>query len=399
LALISKGLKVAYLLTKTVSAIVLSYLKPSSNLKVTKLQDEKCKILLFGYMGLGDALMFQPSLRAILKAFPFAQIDIVVGTESQSRPMLQRLMQMEAREFHSIFEADFKSLSLSELRSLNRKIKRERYDIIICTYMSPTPYFTSAIMSAPLRVGHAFPWDKWYKPRPNRMFNISVRLRQDHEHETSRHSRLISKLIGEEVAYVTPNISLNDLEKKFADTFWLRNDLKDRIVIGTHFGASKAQNWKKWDDDRFAEVLRDLSAKYDPVFLHFGVASEKEQIEEASKFVKTSSINLAGQFSIFEVASLLSKCNAMLGNDSGLGHIAMAVGTSTLRVFGMSDYWGYRSLSDKHIDIFKGVECSPCLQLGYLKPYNVHNCGHKKCMKLISVAEVVSGFGELRSKS
>ncbi len=349
-------------------------------------------------MGLGDALMFQPSLRALLKAFPLAQIDVIVGTESQSRPMLERLMQMEAREFHTIFEADFKSLSLSELRALNRKIKRARYDIIICTYMSPTPYFTSAILSAPIRAGHSFAWDKWYKPRPNQMFNFSVQLEQDHEHETSRHARLISKLIGEEVTYITPSITLNDFEKKFANTFWIKNELEGRIVIGTHFGASKAQNWKKWDDDRFAAVLSDLDIKYDPVFLHFGVASEKEQIEEASKFVKSSSLNLAGNYSIFEVASLLAKCNMMIGNDSGVGHIAMAVGASTLRVFGMSDYWGYRSLSDKHIDIYKGVECSPCLQLGYLKPYNVHNCGHKKCMKLITVSEVVSGFGELGSK-
>ncbi len=392
MAIFSRGLKVAYLLTKTVLAIILSYLKPSKHPKVTKFQEEQIKILIFGYMGLGDALMFQQSLRAILNAFPMAQIDVIVGTESQSRPMLQRLMQMEGREFRMVLEADFKSLSLSELRGLNHKIKKEKYDIIICTYMSPTPYFTSAILSAPIRVGHVFSWDKWYKPRPNQMFNISVRLKQDHEHETSRHSRLISKLIGEEVTYITPNISLNDSEKKFAESFWLKNQLDGRVVIGTHFGASKAQHWKKWDDDRFAEVLRDLSVEYDPVFLHFGVASEKEQIEEASKFVKSSSINLSGSYSIFEVASLLSRCDAMIGNDSGIGHIAMAVGTPTVRVFGMSDYWGYRSLSEKHIDVFKGVECSPCLQLGYLKPYNVHNCGHKKCMKLITVSEVVGAI-------
>jgi ADP-heptose:LPS heptosyltransferase len=399
LALISRGLKVTYLLTKTVIAIVLSYLKPSKHSKVTKFQEKQIKILLFGYMGIGDVLMFQPSLRAILHSFPKAQIDVILGTESQSRPMLERIMQMEGREFHMVFEADFKSLPLRELRRLNHKIKREKYDIIICTYMSPTPYFTSAILSAPIRVGHTFAWDKWYKPRPNQMFNISVGLEQDHERETSRHSRLIGKLINENIAYVTPNIDLNDREKNFAESFWKKNGLEGRTIIGTHFGASKAQNWKKWDDDRFADVLRDLSVKYDPVFLHFGVASENEQIEAASKFVRSSSINLAGHYSIFEVAALLSKCNAMIGNDSGVGHIAMAVGTRTLRIFGMSDYWGYRSLSNEHIDVFKGVECSPCLQLGYLKPYNVHNCGHKKCMKLITVSEVVSGFEGLRIKS
>jgi ADP-heptose:LPS heptosyltransferase len=113
---------------------------------------------------------------------------------------------------------------------------------------------------------------------------------------------------------------------------------------------------------------------------------------EASKFVRERSINLAGKLSIFEVAALLGKCHFMLGNDSGIGHIAMAVGTRSLRIFGMSDYWGFRSLSDRHIDVFKNISCSPCLQLGMLKPYNVHNCGHKNCMKLITPEEVTETF-------
>ena len=169
------------------------------------------------------------------------------------------------------------------------------------------------------------------------------------------------------------------------------------MVIGTHFGASYAQHWKKWDDNRYAEVLKDLKLKYDPIFLHFGVASEEGQIAIATKFVESSSIYLAGKLSIFEVAVLIQRCNAILANDSGLGHIAMAVGTPALRVFGMSDYWGYRSLSDNHIDVFKGIWCSPCLQLGYLKSYNVHNCGHKNCMKLITIDEVLEGMERLLS--
>lgn len=393
-----KSLKSAYLLLTTLFAITTSFLTIRRRDKYTKISKDSAKILLFGYIGLGDALMFQPSLRALLSAFPQARVDLVAGTESQSRPMLERLMAMEGREFGTVFEADYKALSLRNLISLNRRLREQRYDIVICTYMSPSPYFISAIRSAPFRVGHALPWPKWYKPRPNKIFNVSVRLAQDHEHETSRHARLLGKLLDKIVAVEPPNISLTESEVTNADQFWVKNGLPGRLVIGTHFGASKGQNWKKWDDDRYAVVLKDLADRYDPVFLHFGVASEEPQILEAAKFVKSSSIVLAGKITLFEVASLLSKCDLMLANDSGLGHIAMAVGTKTLRIFGMSDYWGYRTLSEKHVDIFKGVSCSPCLQLGYLKPYNVHNCGHKNCMKLITPEEVVAGFRQMATR-
>ena len=391
----SKSLKTAYLFLTTLFAIFLSFLKRPGHSKYTKISERPPKILLFGYIGLGDALMLQPSLRALLAAFPQSRIDLVAGSESQSRPMLERLMSMENRSFGTVLEADYKALSLAELRRFNRTLLEQHYDIAICTYMSPSPYFIKAINSASIRVGHSLPWPKWYKPRPNRIFNTSIRLAQNHEHETSRHARLIGQLINKSVEIAPPAINLTEAEKQFADTFWKKNELQGRIVIGTHFGASKGQNWKKWDDDRFAEVLRELQRLYNPVFLHYGLATEEAQIQEASKFVKSSSIVLAGKISLFEVAALLSKCDAMLANDSGLGHIAMAIGTKSLRIFGMSDYWGYRTLSEKHVDIFKDIPCSPCLQLGYLKPYNVHNCGHKNCLKLITAEEVVAGFGRL----
>ena len=349
-------------------------------------------------MGLGDALMFQPSLKALVAAFPLARFDLIVGKESQSRAILERLITMENREFDRIIEADYKSLSLSKLRQLNGELCSYGYDFVICTYMSPYPYFTDVIRSAAIRVGHSLPWDKWYKPRPNKIFNVSVRLEQDHEHETSRHLRLISELLESPAAYLTPFLQLSDDEILYAETFWHQHQLSGRMVVGTHFGASKSQHWKKWDDERYAKVLGGLAIKYDPIFLHFGIASEQDQIENATKLIQHSSINLAGKLSIFEVAALLNRCNVMIANDSGLGHIAMAVNTPTLRVFGMSDYWGYRSLSNDNIDIFKGIWCSPCLQLGYLKPYNVHNCGHKNCMKLITPDEVIADFDMLYNR-
>jgi len=348
-------------------------------------------------MGLGDAFMFQSSLRAMLRAFPNAEFDLVAGRESQSRPMLERLISMEGRSFSRVHEVDYKSLSIKELRFLNQKLANEKYDMVHCTHMTPTPYYTKTILSAPIRMGPKIPWDKWYKPRPNGILNFSIKLSQDKEHETSRHARVVEKLIETPVSIVTPNLELSQNEKNYADVFWQKNDLESRFVIGTHFGASRLQHWKKWDDDRFAEVLRDLASLHNAVFLLFGTAEENSQLEEASKFVKERSINLAGKLSVFEVASLLAKCNYMLANDSGLGHVAMAVGTKTLRIFGMSDYWGFRTLSPDHIDVFKGIWCSPCLQLGMLKPYNVHNCGHKNCMKLITPEEVTSSFERLGS--
>lgn len=344
-------------------------------------------VLIFGYMGIGDSLMFQATLSSILKHYPNASFDLI-GPISPVIEILQRTAESQQKPFRNTITQNYKQLTVRELFALDHQLSSQKYDLVVCTYMTPVPYFTEVIRSIPFRVGHSIQ-EQWYKPRPNRLFNLQVDLEQDHTHETVRHSLLAKKLgalVGDDL---TPRLNLTNFEIEYAEKFWKDHQLEGKTVVGTHFGASKIQHWKKWDDERFAEVLEDLTRQLDPIYLLFGVEEEHSQILSASKHVRERAIDLVGKLGMFEVAALFSKCSMMLGNDSGLGHIAISVGTPAVRVFGMSDYWGYRSLSSANTDVFKGVWCSPCLQLGYLKPLNVHNCGHKNCMKLIEPDEVL----------
>lgn len=340
-------------------------------------------------MGLGDAFMFQPIFRALLSRYPNAKVSIVAAKNSPVIQILHRTAASIGRKIDHVVEADYKSLTNQERAKIDGEIRRENFDLVICTYMTPVPYFAPSIRSIPYRVGHTIP-EKWYKPRPNNIFNIQVPLEQDTTHETERHARL-ARAIGIEVGNTTAALPLTDEELAFAEDFWREHQLQDRKVIGTHFGASKIQNWKRWNEEGFSSTLANV-VDSDTTVLLFGLEEEREGIMASAASVEDRSMDLVGKLSIFQVAALLSKCDMMLANDSGLGHLAMAVGTKAIRIFGMSDYWGYRSLSNPERDIWIGINCSPCLQLGYLKPYNVHNCGHRNCMNLITVEQVSASF-------
>lgn len=339
-------------------------------------------IIVFGYMGLGDAFMFQPSLVALCKRYPAAKLTFVTAVASPVAEIFRRSLREVGGAVDNVIEANYKLLSIPERHRLNKKLKSLKADMCVCTYMTPVPYFASAIASVPYRVGHTIK-ESSVKPRPNRIFNIGVHLEQDHTHEIERHARLLEALGAEVDVTTPPALLLTDEERSYAENIWQQYELHGKRVIGTHFGASKLQHWKKWDDERFAEVLAEIDRDADSRYLLLGVKDEEAQILKASEAVAHKSINLIGEPDVFQVAALLERCNLMLGNDSGLGHVAMAVKTRAVRVFGMSDFWGYRSRTGPHVDIFLGISCSPCLQLGYLKSYNVHNCGHKNCMKLI----------------
>ena len=351
--------------------------------------DDPAKILVFAYMGLGDAFMFQPTFRALLSRYPQAKVSIISGVRSPVIEVLRRTAGSLGRELDAVYEANYKELSPAERRSLNSLIVMEGYDMVVCTYMTPVPYFTRAISASPIRVGHTIP-EKWYKPRPNAIFNISIALEQDKTHETERHARLAIAL-GIEVTDRSSALPLDDAELSFAEEFWREHQLHDARVIGTHFGASKIQNWKRWNDEGFDETLSRIADENSSVLL-FGLEEERDGILASSRTARSQTIDLIGKLSIFQVAALLAKCDIMLANDSGLGHVAIAVGIPAVRVFGMSDYWGYRSLQFPQRDVWIGIECSPCLQLGYLKPYNVHNCGHRNCMNLVTPEMVTETF-------
>jgi heptosyltransferase II len=379
---INRLLQIASLYVDVITSQVLSSIRS----KHVSIPEHPNRILIFAYMGLGDAFMFQPAFHALLTRYPSAKVSIVAGKDSPVIEVLRRTASQLNRSLHCVYEANYKSLSIRERGEFNSKIIEGEYDLVVCTYMTPVPYFARAINSIPVRVGHTIP-EVWYKPRPNSIFNVPVPLQQDHTHETSRHA-LLALALGADVPSVRVRLKLNDFERQFADDFWSENSLYKSFVVGTHFGASQIQNWKRWSANGFDATLKRYADKEARILL-FGLEEERAGILDSVSSVKEKCIDLIGKLSIFEVAALLSKCDVMLANDSGLGHLSITVGVPTVRLFGMSDYWGYRSLDHPDRDVWIGIECSPCLQLGFLKPYNVHNCGHRNCMKLITPDQVV----------
>jgi ADP-heptose:LPS heptosyltransferase len=348
-------------------------------------------ILLFGYMGMGDAVMFQPTLQAILRKFPHAAIDLVVGSHSQSEALLVRVLAMEGRDFRTIYSVDFKSLSLGERRELNRSIARTGYDMCIATYTTPLQYFTQAIAASRLRVGHTIRAQEWYKPRPNFLFNIARPVYQNvDEREPYRYFRLAMALgIQAHGVLPIPTITVAEEDKEHANQFLNEYALTGKRLVGVHLGVSKAMSWKKWPDTKYAEVLSALDSS-NTMFLFLGVSGELPEIEVARQYVHEHSLELTTISNVLTVAAIIERCAVVIGNDSGIGHLSVALGTPTVRLFGMSDHFGCEPFVTGHATIYKDLTCSPCMNLGLIKKgYNLTNCGHRNCLAMISVDEVV----------
>jgi len=128
------------------------------------------------------------------------------------------------------------------------------------------------------------------------------------------------------------------------------------INPGAAFGSAKC-----WLPERFAHVTKRLLENPNARIVYFGDDSGTPLVKDICKEMPKQVINLAGKTNIRELMALIAKCTVMLSNDSGPMHIAAALKTPLVALFG--------STCDKKTGpyqhgtvIHKHVDCSPCFQ-------------------------------------
>ena len=134
---------------------------------------------------------------------------------------------------------------------------------------------------------------------------------------------------------------------------------------------------KLWGADKFGELVRRLPR--DRVVLT-GSAAERDQIERIAQGCR----NVAGQTNLFELAELYRQCAVVITNDSGPMHVAAAVGTPVVAIFGPTDPVLTGPYRKQHVVLRAGIPCSPCLKDYCTNPVEM------ECMKFITVEQVLA---------
>ena len=138
---------------------------------------------------------------------------------------------------------------------------------------------------------------------------------------------------------------------------------------------------KRWPEDKFALLGDRLKeAGFEVVFT--GGAGDKKRVEQIREMMEYEVVSLAGETSLAELAALAAQIDLMVSGDSGPVHVAAAVGTPTLTLFGPSNEKKYRPYGSEHQIITYEIDCRPCGE---------HHCPleHHNCLEKISAAAVL----------
>jgi lipopolysaccharide heptosyltransferase II len=303
---------------------------------------------------IGDALMAQPLLARLRARLPQVRIDVLAS--AWVAPVVRRMA-----EVAGVIETPFAHgrLALRERWRLGRTLKALGYDqaiVLTNTWKSALlPFFADI----PIRSGYV--GESRYG-----LLNLLYRRRPGREAMALHYARLAEKP-GAEIALPLPEPRLAvdaQAARATRERFGIAGDYAV-LCPGAEYGPAK-----RWP--YFAELSQRLAL---PAVV-LGSAQERE----LGAGVKGR--NLAGDTTLDEAIELLAGAALVVSNDSGLMHVAAALGRPQVALYGSSSPQHTPPHSANARVLWLGVECSPCYA-------RVCPLGHFRCMRELSVEQVL----------
>lgn len=320
------------------------------------------KFLVVNMNYMGDALLTTPAIAALRSAFPDAQIDTVVGAGTaaevlQGNPDLNQIIARTARG------------GASRLLQIFRLLRAGRYTDAVILPPLPGYAFAAWLARTPRRVGLG-------GRGMNHFLTELRRTKADHMAGAMLDTMPLSLLKDHPRRLV---VAVDPVSEAAAEKLLAEQGITSATsLIAVNIGATRPQ--KRWFAESFAQTLDGL---HDIAVVLVGAGAEDTQMaEDILRRTQSSPINLVGKTKVKALAAVLRRCDLLISGDSGPMHLATAVGTPCVALFGSTDPSVTGPFDEYSEAIYKNLSCSPC--------GNHPTCnGRYDCLREITPEEVV----------
>jgi heptosyltransferase-2 len=160
-----------------------------------------------------------------------------------------------------------------------------------------------------------------------------------------------------------------------------------RPVVAIHPGTGWYGPGRRWPAERFAATARLVARRSDVSWVIVGTKQEAAEAAQVEALLGSSAYNLAGRTTLGELAAILELCDALVANDGGVAHVAAAVGTPTVTIFGPSNDRAWRPLRGRVVAA--DLPCRPCFYRDH-QTGNRMGCATRECLALVTPAMVAN---------
>ncbi len=332
------------------------------------------RILLVQLADIGDLILITPAISALREAHPAAHIGLLALNHAipviEGTGLVDEIIALDRQGFNSTY-AFFSPTNIKRLWQLN-------YDTVIYfhhfTLKAGTLKFAliSWLCGAKRRVG-LDNGNGWF---------LTHRL-PDGGFGAIHQAQYWLNLVGLLGAKTEPR----PLTIASAEAAILPKSETPRVII--HPGSGGYSPARRWPAEYFATVAQALYHELNADIVLVG--TENDHADIVQKMADVPITNLSGQTTLTQLAALLKTADVFIGADSGVSHIAAAVGAPVITIFGPSNYQAWHPWTPEGtlVVLHSGAECSPC---SYVKHHIGlrEGCAARTCMKTITPSQVVS---------
>ncbi|MDA0130286.1 lipopolysaccharide heptosyltransferase II [Vibrio sp. MarTm2] len=336
------------------------------------------KILVIGPSWVGDMVMSQSLYITLKQQSPDAIIDVIAP--GWCKPILERMPEVNRAIEMPFGHGEF---NWSGRKSLGRSLIDEHYTHAFVLPNSAKSALIPWFAKIPVRTG-------WKGEMRYGLLNDLRPNKKAFQYMVERYVALANprdKMINSQSLGgidVQPKPSLSIDKSIQASTLAKFNLTQDKSVIGLCPGAEFGPA-KQWPVEHYAAVAAEMINRGHQVWL-FGSAKDQQTTSSIKQQLtpqqQTACFDLAGKTSLIEAVDLLAACQSVVSNDSGLMHVAAAVGCHVVGVYGSTSPKYTPPLAQRVDIVSTDIECRPCFK---------RECplGHLKCLTLLSPTTVV----------
>lgn len=325
------------------------------------MNSEPKKILLIKPGAIGDLLHISPTVHALKKRFPDAGIDIMVSSRGtvclfENSPHIRKVLYFDRKGEHRAW---------SRFRALWQDVRREGYDLVINFQRSTLKVWLLVLAAFPCRV------------------LVYHKTRQRTVHAVSNHLETVAPLgIDPNSVKLDLEMFLSGEDEAFAEKLIADKDLVGKRLLALNLGASHAVN--RWPVEHFAALADLLFQESGVAVLLVGGSADRELADRVRVLLTAPVVDLVGKTSLLQLGAVLQRCEVVVSGDTGPMHLATAVGTPVVALFGAADPRRTGPVGNNHSVVQnRTLECVPCCS---------RSCSHTpylECMTMITVEEVM----------
>ncbi len=318
---------------------------------------------------LGDLVLSLPLIDAVKQINTSAKLAVI------ARPGAAQLLENHPNvDKLFVFEKHGANRGLPGLFRLAGKIRQLKCDLALIPHRSFRSALLARMTGIPVLIGYAKTPGAWlYTKKVDRDWN---------KYEGARNLDLLQPIVSQDFSPI-PSLILPDKAVEEAARLVEASDQEQWIALA----PGSVWPTKRWPEQYWIELLKQLEAQGKSCIIVGG----PEDAALGDRILKNStgaSRNAAGKLSIAGSAALLKRCSLLVSGDTAPVHLAVAVDTPVLTIFGPTvPEFGFAPIGDKDRVIGLDLSCRPCRIHGSKKcPLGHHDCMKKLAPEMVARA-------------